>query len=115
VVIVVVLALLTSFVCTPSLSSVRADGVSYSVANYADIAGRNIVESSIFDLFQLSLMTVANEQPPVFFKYIIAGFVVIGSVMLGFYFFGQVASRGIDALGRNPLAGKMVCPVLSSM
>lgn len=70
--------------------------------------GQNAGETSIFDLFKLSLVSAANEQPPVFFKYITAGFVVIGSVMLGFYFFGQVASRGIDALGRNPLAGRMI-------
>ncbi len=66
------------------------------------------VNRSIFDIFKLSLFTAANEQPPVFFKYFTAGFVVIGSILLGFYFFGRVAAKGVDALGRNPLASRMI-------
>lgn len=63
---------------------------------------------SIFDVFKISLFTAANEQPPVFFKYFTAGLIVIGSILLGFYFFGKVAAKGVDALGRNPLASKMI-------
>ncbi len=66
------------------------------------------INQSIFDVFKLSLFTAANEQPPVFFKYFTAGLVVIGSILLGFYFFGRVAAKGVDALGRNPLASRMI-------
>lgn len=70
--------------------------------------GQNAGSNSVFDIFKLSLLTAVNEQPPVFFKYLTSGFVVIASVLLGFYFFGKVASKGIEALGRNPLAGRMI-------
>lgn len=66
------------------------------------------VNSSLLDVFKLSLFTAANEQPPIFFKYFTSGLVVIGSILLGFYFFGRVAAKGVDALGRNPLASKMI-------
>jgi F0F1-type ATP synthase membrane subunit c/vacuolar-type H+-ATPase subunit K len=63
---------------------------------------------SILDVFKISLFTAANEQPPVFFKYFTSGFIVIGSILLGFYYFGKVAAKGVDALGRNPMASRMI-------
>lgn len=65
-------------------------------------------DRSVFDLFKLSLVTAASEQPPIFFKYTTAAFSVLGSILLGFYFFGKVAAKGVEAIGRNPLAGKMI-------
>lgn len=62
---------------------------------------------SIFDIIRLALIS-SSDQPPVFFKYVTAGFVVLASILLGFYFFGRVAAKGIEAIGRNPLAGKMI-------
>lgn len=70
--------------------------------------GANAGSNSFFDVFKISLLSAANEQPPAFFKYLTAGSVVLGSVVLGFYFFGKVASKGIEALGRNPMAGRMI-------
>lgn len=63
---------------------------------------------SVFDLFKISLSHAATQQPPIFFKYFTAAFVVIGSVILGLYFFGRVATKGVEALGRNPLAAKII-------
>jgi F0F1-type ATP synthase membrane subunit c/vacuolar-type H+-ATPase subunit K len=34
--------------------------------------------------------------------------VVILSFILGFISFGRIANTGVEALGRNPLAGKMI-------
>jgi len=41
-------------------------------------------------------------------RYLLATLVTILSFVLGFYYFGRVAKNGIEALGRNPLAGKMI-------
>lgn len=68
----------------------------------------DVATSSIIDVFKLSMFSAANEQPPVFFKYFTAGFTIMGSILLGFYFFGRVAAKGIEALGRNPLASRMI-------
>ncbi|MCX7996707.1 MAG: hypothetical protein N2691_03020 [Patescibacteria group bacterium] len=65
-------------------------------------------DRSVFDLFKLSLLTAASEQPPIFFKYTTASFSVLGAILLGFYFFGKVAAKGVEAIGRNPLAGRMI-------
>ncbi len=41
-------------------------------------------------------------------RYLIAALVVIISFVLGFAYFGKVAQRGIEAVGRNPLAGRFI-------
>jgi F0F1-type ATP synthase membrane subunit c/vacuolar-type H+-ATPase subunit K len=42
------------------------------------------------------------------FKYFIAALIVFASFFFGFYIFGRVAGKGVEALGRNPLASKMI-------
>lgn len=41
-------------------------------------------------------------------RYVVAGIVVTASVVAGLIFFGKVARGGIEAIGRNPLASKMI-------
>ncbi len=41
-------------------------------------------------------------------RYLLAAVVAALSFGLGFVFFGRVSSRGVEALGRNPLAGRMI-------
>lgn len=41
-------------------------------------------------------------------RYIIAGFVSFLSFGGGFWFFGKVSSRGVEAVGRNPLARRFI-------
>ncbi len=42
------------------------------------------------------------------FRYILAAFVVVTSFILGFIHFGRIVKTGIEALGRNPLAGVFI-------
>lgn len=67
---------------------------------------KSVSTPSIFEIFDFS--RVAYEQPSVILKYFIAGFTVLLSCLLGFISFGRIANRGIEALGRNPLAGRMI-------
>lgn len=65
------------------------------------------VRSNLLDIFKLS--TIASyEEPITVFKYVIAAIVVILSFIFGFASFGRIASKGVEALGRNPLAGRMI-------
>jgi len=64
-------------------------------------------KAGIFDIFNLSAMAT-YEQPTVVLKYFIAGILVVFSCVLGFVSFGRIANTGIEALGRNPLAGRMI-------
>ena len=41
-------------------------------------------------------------------RYILAAFMAVASFVLGFWYFGRVAKTGIEALGRNPLAGRLI-------
>jgi len=41
-------------------------------------------------------------------RYIIAAMIVLISFVIGFMYFGRIAAKGIEALGRNPLAGRMI-------
>lgn len=41
-------------------------------------------------------------------RYVIAGFLLITTVLYGLTHFGRIAKSGIDAIGRNPLAGRTI-------
>lgn len=41
-------------------------------------------------------------------RYVLAILMSVGSFLVGFAYFGKVAKSGVEAIGRNPLAGKMI-------
>lgn len=41
-------------------------------------------------------------------RYLLAALVAIASFILGFIYFGRIARTGVEALGRNPLAARMI-------
>lgn len=47
-------------------------------------------------------------SPLVSLRYILAALIAILSFVLGFVYFGKVAMNGVEALGRNPLAAKLI-------
>ena len=65
------------------------------------------VKAGLMDIVKLSSLAT-YEEPRTVFKYFISAVIVLLSFVLGFLSFGRVAARGIDALGRNPLASKMI-------
>ncbi len=65
------------------------------------------VQSKLSDIANLSAAAV-SEEPLTVFKYVVAGIVIVLSFVLGFMTFGRIAARGVDALGRNPLAIKRI-------
>jgi hypothetical protein len=71
------------------------------------VAARAGLSSSLFDIFNLSALAT-YEQPLTVFKYVLAGIVAIISLSFGFLYFGRIAAMGIEALGRNPLASRMI-------
>lgn len=65
------------------------------------------VPNNLLDIFKLSSLAT-YEQPLTVFRYFIAALIVFASFFFGFFIFGRVAGKGVEALGRNPLAGKMI-------
>jgi len=41
-------------------------------------------------------------------RYLLAALIVLTSFILGFLYFGRVAKTGVEAIGRNPLAGRTI-------
>jgi len=62
---------------------------------------------SLSDIMKLALFPTKDGPTPIF-KYVVAGIVVIASFVLGFMSFGRTAAKGVEALGRNPAAGKII-------
>lgn len=63
--------------------------------------------SRLLDIFRLSAIAT-YERPLTVLRYLVAAIVVITAFMLGFLSFGRTASIGVEALGRNPLAARMI-------
>ncbi len=62
---------------------------------------------TLSDVFKL-VLTPTKEGPSAIFKYILAAIVVLGSMILGFMSFGRAAAKGVEALGRNPAASRII-------
>ena len=71
------------------------------------IAPQLPLQSQLNNIFKLSTLA-KYEQPITVFKYLIAAFVVILSFIFGFALFGRIAAKGVEALGRNPLASRII-------
>jgi hypothetical protein len=63
--------------------------------------------TNLTDIFKLSSLAT-YEQPLTVFKYVIAAIIVIMSFIFGFLLFGRVAGKGVEAMGRNPMAARMI-------
>ncbi len=62
---------------------------------------------TLSDIFKFVILPT-KESPTPIFKYIVAAIVVLGSFILGFLSFGRTAAKGVEALGRNPAASKII-------
>ncbi len=62
---------------------------------------------TLSDLLKLAVFPTKDSPSPIF-KYVVAAFVVLGSFVLGFLSFGRTAAKGVEALGRNPSASKII-------
>ena len=65
-------------------------------------AGANLFETIRQGLSASVLSPLAS------LRYILAAGIVLASFILGFVYFGRVAKTGVEAIGRNPLAGRTI-------
>ena len=70
-------------------------------------APRTSLQRNLLDVANLSALAW-TEEPLTVFRYLTAAIILIVSFILGFYVFGRVAGRGVEALGRNPLAARVI-------
>ena len=62
---------------------------------------------SLTDILKFVLLPT-KEAPTPIYKYIVAAIVVLGSFAAAFLTFGRAAAKGVEALGRNPAASKII-------
>lgn len=62
---------------------------------------------SLTDILKLALLPTTTNVNPIF-KYIVAALVVLASLVLAFLTFGRTAAKGVEALGRNPAASRII-------
>lgn len=67
----------------------------------------NLIGKSLSNMLSLSTIA-ALEKPSDIFKYVLAGFIVLISVVLSVFTFGKNGALGIEALGRNPRASQSI-------
>jgi F0F1-type ATP synthase membrane subunit c/vacuolar-type H+-ATPase subunit K len=72
----------------------------------SNILARDL-RSNLLEVLRLGA-TAPVLTPLTSLRYIIAGGVAAASFVLGFAYFGRVARSGVEALGRNPLAGRLI-------
>lgn len=65
------------------------------------------LQRALSDMLNLSALAM-TEQPSVMFRYIAAAIVMVSSIIAAFFTFARIAKNGIEALGRNPLAGRLI-------
>lgn len=67
----------------------------------------NNIVHNIFTSFTFGLSEAANS-PLGAIRYIVAGVITLLSFFLGFRFFARASNRGVEAIGRNPLAKQAI-------
>jgi hypothetical protein len=73
--------------------------------HFAQVSSK--VSANLFSAVKLG--AVAAVQTPIgSLRYMIAGIIVLLSFYFGFRFFASLSKSGVEAVGRNPLAGKMI-------
>ena len=65
------------------------------------------VSTSLMNILNLTAIAT-YEQPTVVFRYFLAGLLILIAFVLGLFSFGRIANTGIEALGRNPMASRMI-------
>lgn len=85
--------------------AVKKLGVTLNVHFY--LAKNSPINNSIFKVADLSALA-AYDEPIKAFKYFVAALTVVISFIFGFFSFAWTATKGLEALGRNPLASRMI-------
>ncbi len=83
-----------------------------SVAMRIEYADMNNGRSLSRLLDSLGILAMQSKNNPnvasQFMKYVVAGFIVMLSFIISFVIFGRSIGKGIEAIGRNPLARKSI-------
>ena len=77
------------------------------ILNMQTLQSGSAITNAFLDIFHLSKIAT-YETPSKVVQYVVAAFITIASFACGFLIFAKAVNTGLEALGRNPLAGRMI-------
>jgi hypothetical protein len=107
-----VLALKNGYVLGQAIEEYKSDntdsiGTIMTVINIHPATGLSGAKSNLITALREGI-TAPIFEPLDSLRYLLASLILLLSFVLGFAYFGRVSKTGIEAIGRNPLAGKMI-------
>ncbi|QQS39314.1 hypothetical protein IPM62_01745 [Candidatus Woesebacteria bacterium] len=75
--------------------------------NIHPAAGLSSARTNLIQVIRQGL-AIPLFEPFAAFRYLLAALIILVAFVLGFVYFGRVAKSGVEAMGRNPLAAKMI-------
>ncbi len=102
------------------ISSSQIPGIGAKVGGYGQMLGIALADYRESDPEKIGKIHVAinisvnspltrlASRPMEFLRYLLAFLVGGGAIISGFVYFGKVAKSGVEALGRNPLAARLI-------
>lgn len=85
----------------------KAGRILVSVNPHYSSSGSTAVSKNIFNVLK-NARESAYLSPLESLRYLIAALVALLAFIIGFTYFGKVAQKGVEAIGRNPLAGRFI-------
>lgn len=67
----------------------------------------NTTRGNLFQTVRDALLS-PTLTPLASLRYVLAAIIASAAFILGFWYFGRVAKSGVEAVGRNPLAGRLI-------
>ncbi len=107
-----VLALKNGYVLGQALEDYQSDntdsiGTIMTAINIHPAAGLSGAKSNLMTALREG-MSAPIFEPLDSLRYLLAALILLLSFVLGFAYFGRVSKTGIEAIGRNPLASRMI-------
>lgn len=103
----------TGFVLGTAMDSFSSDNpkdigqVPVSLNIHYFYSTKETISQIVSDLINLAALSL-TDQPSAVIRYIVAALTLVIAVAAGFFSFIRVARYGVEALGRNPLASRMI-------
>ena len=80
-----------------------------ALEDYTESSAERVASIAVnLDIGTYGLLTNLTSNPRVAFRYVLAFVIAAASVIAGFVYFGKVARTGVESLGRNPLAARLI-------
>ena len=92
---------------------VKADGYGYTIGTaLADFSSKDLEKigkiPTLINIRVSSPFKIFETSPRLALRYILGFLIAAGAIIIGFTYFGKVARTGVEAVGRNPLAARLV-------